>query len=129
MHCRTIRRLVGLKWFVHRANQPLKFGYFAAETDAQIFYEEMVYMIINQSAAPNTSSLAIWIFTLNPSLSDKDMKAVILESLKNVVEARGGTEQVSEESGINSKMLYQILSGKGNPSLTNLIKLSQMLCF
>jgi len=60
-------------------------------------------------------------------LSDKDMKAVILESLKNVVEAHGGTELVSGESGISSKTLYQILSGKGNPSLTNLIKLSQGL--
>jgi len=61
------------------------------------------------------------------SLSDKDMKIVILESLKNVVEARGGTEILSQESGINSKTLYQILSGTGNPSLTNLIKISQGL--
>lgn len=31
-----------------------KFDYFASEKDAQIFYEEMVYMIINQVAAPNS---------------------------------------------------------------------------
>jgi len=61
------------------------------------------------------------------NLSDQDMKNVILESLKNVVEARGGTEFLSNESGINAKTLYQILSGRGNPSLTNLIKMSQGL--
>jgi ribonucleoside-diphosphate reductase alpha chain len=31
-----------------------KFGYFASPQDADIFYEEMVYMIINQTAAPNS---------------------------------------------------------------------------
>ncbi len=31
-----------------------KHGYFASELDAQVFYEEMVYMIINQTAAPNS---------------------------------------------------------------------------
>ncbi|NQV91031.1 adenosylcobalamin-dependent ribonucleoside-diphosphate reductase, partial [Candidatus Woesearchaeota archaeon] len=31
-----------------------KYGYFASSEDAQIFYDEMVYMIINQSAAPNS---------------------------------------------------------------------------
>jgi ribonucleoside-diphosphate reductase alpha chain len=31
-----------------------KFGYFATEEDAKNFYDEMVYMIINQSAAPNS---------------------------------------------------------------------------
>ncbi len=31
-----------------------KYGYFATESDAQIFYEEMLYMIINQTAAPNS---------------------------------------------------------------------------
>lgn len=31
-----------------------KFNYFASVKDAQIFYEEMIYMIINQTAAPNS---------------------------------------------------------------------------
>src|SRR3989344_5565588 len=31
-----------------------KFNYFAADQDAQTFYDEIVYMIINQSAAPNS---------------------------------------------------------------------------
>ena len=31
-----------------------KYGYFASSDDAQIFYEEMVYMIIGQYAAPNS---------------------------------------------------------------------------
>jgi len=31
-----------------------RYGYFATPTDAQHFYEEMIYMIINQSAAPNS---------------------------------------------------------------------------
>lgn len=31
-----------------------KYGYFASPEDAQIFYEEMVYMIIGQYAAPNS---------------------------------------------------------------------------
>jgi len=31
-----------------------KFGYFASPEDAQYFYDEMAYMIINQSAAPNS---------------------------------------------------------------------------
>ncbi|OGH94266.1 MAG: ribonucleoside-diphosphate reductase, adenosylcobalamin-dependent [Candidatus Magasanikbacteria bacterium RIFOXYD2_FULL_41_14] len=31
-----------------------KFGYFASREDAQVFYDELVYMIINQMAAPNS---------------------------------------------------------------------------
>ena len=31
-----------------------KFNYFLSTKDAQVFYDEMVYMIINQSAAPNS---------------------------------------------------------------------------
>lgn len=31
-----------------------KYGYFASPLDAQIFYEEMVYIIISQTAAPNS---------------------------------------------------------------------------
>lgn len=31
-----------------------KYGYFASPTDAQVFYEELVYMIINQMVAPNS---------------------------------------------------------------------------
>ena len=31
-----------------------KYGYFATESDAQIFYEEMLHMIVNQTAAPNS---------------------------------------------------------------------------
>ncbi|MBT3836335.1 adenosylcobalamin-dependent ribonucleoside-diphosphate reductase [Candidatus Woesearchaeota archaeon] len=31
-----------------------KYGYFASSEDAQIFYDEMTYMVINQSAAPNS---------------------------------------------------------------------------
>jgi len=31
-----------------------KYGYFASPEDAQVFYEEMVYMIIGQLAAPNS---------------------------------------------------------------------------
>ncbi len=31
-----------------------KYGYFASAKDAQVFYEELVYMIINQMVAPNS---------------------------------------------------------------------------
>lgn len=31
-----------------------KYGYFASATDAQIFYDELVYTILNQSCAPNS---------------------------------------------------------------------------
>ncbi len=31
-----------------------RYGYFASENDAQIFYDELVYSIINQSCAPNS---------------------------------------------------------------------------
>ena len=31
-----------------------KYGYFASERDAQIFYEELVYSILNQSCVPNS---------------------------------------------------------------------------
>ncbi|MEK7481637.1 MAG: adenosylcobalamin-dependent ribonucleoside-diphosphate reductase [Patescibacteria group bacterium] len=31
-----------------------KYGYFASEQDAQIFYDEMVYMLLTQMAAPNS---------------------------------------------------------------------------
>lgn len=32
----------------------VQFGYFAAERDAQIFYDELIYSILNQSCAPNS---------------------------------------------------------------------------
>jgi len=31
-----------------------KYGYFASETDAQVFYEELVYSILNQMCVPNS---------------------------------------------------------------------------
>lgn len=32
----------------------LKYGYFASEKDAQVFYDELTYSILNQSCAPNS---------------------------------------------------------------------------
>lgn len=48
-----------IKQVVHRMvncwkNWGLKYNYFASEDDAQIFYDELVYMLLKQIAAPNS---------------------------------------------------------------------------
>ena len=60
-------------------------------------------------------------------LTDKEMKKIILVSLKNVIDAWGGVDVIAKKSGIHRSTLYGIISGKGNPSLTNLIKISNAL--
>ncbi|MBS1645253.1 MAG: vitamin B12-dependent ribonucleotide reductase [Bacteroidetes bacterium] len=55
----SLGRETSIKQVAHRLadcwrNWGFKYGYFATEKDAQIFYEELVYSILFQSCAPNS---------------------------------------------------------------------------
>jgi ribonucleoside-diphosphate reductase alpha chain len=55
----TLGRETSVKQVVHRMAHCWRawgerYGYFASENDAQIFYEELVYGMLNQSCAPNS---------------------------------------------------------------------------
>ncbi|MBU3677887.1 MAG: vitamin B12-dependent ribonucleotide reductase, partial [Chitinophagaceae bacterium] len=55
----TLGRETSVKQVAHRLADCWKqwgyqYGYFASEKDAQIFYDELVYTILNQTCAPNS---------------------------------------------------------------------------
>lgn len=55
----SLGRETSIKQVAHRLVEcwrswGLKYGYFASEKDSDIFYDELVYSILNQSAAPNS---------------------------------------------------------------------------
>jgi ribonucleoside-diphosphate reductase alpha chain len=55
----TLGRETSIKQVAHRLadcwrSWGLKYGYFASEKDAQVFYDELVYSILQQSCAPNS---------------------------------------------------------------------------
>ena len=47
-------------------------------------------------------------------------EAVFLLGLRDVVEAHGGVGQLAKASKLNRESLYRLLSKKGNPTLTSL---------
>ena len=61
---------------------------------------------------------------LDETLSDGNTEAFLL-ALKNVVEAKGSTQTVVNESNISRQHLYRILSGDGNPTLDTLTSVLQ----
>ncbi len=57
---------------------------------------------------------------LNAALMDEDQRIFLL-ALKNVLEAQGGNmAALAEEAQLNRENLYRMLSKKGNPKLTSL---------
>lgn len=57
---------------------------------------------------------------LNAALMDEDERVFLL-ALKNVVEAQGGDiTTLAKEAELNRENLYRILSKKGNPKLTSI---------
>jgi len=64
---------------------------------------------------------------LNAALEDGD-RDVFLLALRNVAEARlGGMSKLAAATGLNRESLYRMLSDKGNPELSSLSKLLQVL--
>lgn len=61
---------------------------------------------------------------LDETLSDGNTEAFLL-ALKNVVEAKGSTQTIANESNISRQHLYRILSGEGNPTLDTLTSVLQ----
>ena len=55
----SLGRETSIKQVAHRLVEcwrswGMKYGYFASEQDSRVFYDELVYAILNQSAAPNS---------------------------------------------------------------------------
>ncbi len=44
----------------------------------------------------------------------------LLQSLRNVVEARGGISELAKRTNMNRQSLYKALSGQGNPRLSTI---------
>jgi len=57
----------------------------------------------------------------NAALEDGDM-GVILLSVKNLVEAKGGMSKIAEQTGLNRESLYRALSENGNPKISTFYK-------
>jgi len=75
----------------------------------------------------NSNYAAIYLkAALDETLSDGNTEAFLL-ALKNVVEAKGSTQVIANESKISRQHLYRILSGDGNPTLDTLTSILQAL--
>lgn len=57
----------------------------------------------------------------NAALEEGDM-GVILLSVKNLVEAKGGMSKIAQETGLNRESLYRALSEDGNPKISTFYK-------
>lgn len=65
---------------------------------------------------------------LNICLDDPDLGLFLL-ALRDVARAYGGMAALSQKSGLNREALYQTLSKRGNPTLTKLESLLDVLGF
>lgn len=64
---------------------------------------------------------------LNAALRDDDPRVFLL-AVKNVVEAQGGEmATLAKKAKLNRENLYRMLSEKGNPKLTSIISLLNVL--
>jgi probable addiction module antidote protein len=64
---------------------------------------------------------------LNAALADEDPRIFLL-AIKNVLEAQGGSmADVAKEANLNRENLYRMLSLKGNPKLTSIIPVLNVL--
>lgn len=62
---------------------------------------------------------------LNAAIEEDDT-SVLLLALRDVAEARG-IAKVAEEAGLNRESLYRMLSDQGNPRLSSLLALLEVL--
>ncbi|MBW4535174.1 MAG: helix-turn-helix domain-containing protein [Pleurocapsa minor HA4230-MV1] len=73
----------------------------------------------------NSNYAAVYLkAALDETLLDGNTEAFLL-ALKNVVEAKGSTQAIANESKISRQHLYRILSGDGNPTLDTLTSILQ----
>ena len=72
--------------------------------------------------AQREESAEIVASTLDAALSARELEA-FLESLNQVVKARGGFTAAARKTGLNRTGLYAILSSSGNPTLSTLVAL------
>ena len=66
---------------------------------------------------------------LNAALMDEDPRVFLL-ALKNVLQAQGGDmSNLARKANLNRENLYRILSKKGNPKLTSIIAVLNVVGF
>jgi probable addiction module antidote protein len=63
---------------------------------------------------------------LNAALEDGD-PAVLLESLRNVAQAKGGMGALAKAAGVSRESLYRTLSRRGNPKIETIMELLRVL--
>jgi probable addiction module antidote protein len=63
---------------------------------------------------------------LNAALQDEDLR-VFLVALRDVATARGGIAYLAKETELNRESLYKTLSLNGNPTITNLFHILEIL--
>jgi probable addiction module antidote protein len=64
---------------------------------------------------------------LNAALMDEDPRIFLL-ALKNVIEAQGiGMTKLAQETNLNRENLYRMFSKKGNPKISNIIPVLNVL--
>ena len=64
---------------------------------------------------------------LNEALADEDQRVFLL-ALKNVLEANGGDmTSLAQEANLSRQHLYRVLSKKGNPKLTSIRSVLQVV--
>src|SRR5690606_15061410 len=55
--------------------------------------------------------------------SPKEGQVLLLLAIKNIVQAQGGVSKLAETVGLSRQSLHQMLSEKGNPTLSSLINI------
>ncbi len=63
---------------------------------------------------------------LNAALEDGD-PAVLLESLRNVAQVKGGMGALAKAAGVSRESLYRTLSRRGNPKIETIMELLRVL--
>ena len=63
---------------------------------------------------------------LDAAIEDGD-RAILLDAVRDVIEAQGGMKKISRDTGLNRENLYRALSENGNPELNSLEKLLKSL--
>jgi len=58
---------------------------------------------------------------------EEEAKQLVLQALKNITEAQGGMAELAEKTKLGRQSLYKTLSPKGNPKLSTLITITNVL--
>ena len=56
------------------------------------------------------------------NLSDKELKNALFKSLKRIIKAHG-SEKIATKAGLKFSSIYNMISDRGNPNITNMLKL------